>query len=119
MNENELKQIIERIKNRRIELGLSYQDMQDATGISKSTWQRYETGFIKNLGIDKLDIVAKILQTTPSYLMGWDTDKKAEIDTSGIHTIAAHFEGEDFTEADKEDIENFIKFVLSKKDKKK
>lgn len=78
MNENEIKLIIERIKNRRLELGLSYQDMQDLTGISKSTWQRYETGFIKNLGIDKLDIVANVLKTTPAYLMGWENTKETK-----------------------------------------
>lgn len=34
-----------------------------------------------------------------------------------LHTLAAHFEGEEFTNEDVEDIENFIKFVLSKKKK--
>lgn len=113
MNEKEINEILERIRNRRLEMGLSYQDMQDLTGISKSTWQRYETGYIKNLGIDKLDLVAKVLNTTPGYLMGWEKPKKQ----NQIETIAAHFEGEEFTEDDKEDIENFIKYVLSKKKK--
>lgn len=34
-----------------------------------------------------------------------------------LQTIAAHFEGEEFNDEDVEDIENFIKFVLSKKKK--
>lgn len=34
-----------------------------------------------------------------------------------IETIAAHFEGEEFTDEDVEDIENFIKFIISKKKK--
>lgn len=72
--EEKMKEIMERVKNRRQELGLSYQDLSDLTGISKSTFQRYETGGIKNLGIDKLDILAKALKVTPGYLMGWDTD---------------------------------------------
>lgn len=41
------------------------------------------------------------------------------IKDSGLTTIAQHYEGEKFTEEDKEDIDNFIKFVLSKKHKKK
>lgn len=114
MNENEISQIIERIKNRRLDMGLSYQDMQDLTGISKSTWQRYETGFIRNLGIDKLDIVAKALKTTPAYLMGWEESPKED---NKLKTLAAHFEGDEFTEDDLEDIANFIKYVKSKKDK--
>ena len=36
---------------------------------------------------------------------------------NGIHTLAAHFENEEFTQDDLDDIENFIKFVISKKKK--
>ena len=42
--ENDFKEIIERVRSRRLELGLSYQDLADKTGMSKSTLQRYETG---------------------------------------------------------------------------
>lgn len=76
MNENEIKEIIKRIKDRRTEMGLSYQDMENATGVSKSTWQRYETGKIRKLGIDRLDSIAKVLKTTPAYLMGWEKEKQ-------------------------------------------
>lgn len=66
--------IIERIKEKRLALGLTYQELADLTGISKSTLQRYETGFIKNLPVDKLEILANALHTTPGYLMGWAED---------------------------------------------
>lgn len=75
MDEHCTKDIIKRIKERRMKLGLSYQDLAEKTGISKSTLQRYETGFIKNLPIDKLEILAKSLNTTPGYLMGWDKNE--------------------------------------------
>ncbi|MBZ9634694.1 helix-turn-helix domain-containing protein [Clostridium sp. FP1] len=74
MEERETNEIIKRIKEIRIRQNLSYQDLADKTGISKSTLQRYETGFIKNLPIDKLEILANALNTTPSYLMGWEKD---------------------------------------------
>lgn len=74
MKEKDTKEIIQRIKDRRIHLGFSYQDLANKTGISKSTLQRYETGFIKNLPIDKLEILATALETTPSYLMGWESN---------------------------------------------
>lgn len=106
MNEKELREIIERIKNRRLELDLSYQDMQDLTGISKSTWQRYETGYIKNLGIDKLDIVAKALNTSPAYLMGWEN--KEEKRNGALDTLAAHFEGKNITPKKIKLIEKYI-----------
>ena len=72
MSEKELADLIERIKERRLKLEMSYQDLSDATGISKSTLQRYETGYIKKVPINQIEILAKALHTTPSYLMGWD-----------------------------------------------
>lgn len=64
--------ILERIQNRRKDLGYSYQNLADKTGISKSTLQRYETGAIKNIPLDKLEILANALHTNPAYLMGWE-----------------------------------------------
>lgn len=72
MSEKELTDLIEKIKERRLKLEMSYQDLSDATGISKSTLQRYETGYIKKVPINQIEILAKALHTTPSYLMGWD-----------------------------------------------
>lgn len=72
MSEKELTDLIERIKDRRLKLEMSYQDLSDATGISKSTLQRYETGYIKKVPINQIEILAKALHTTPSYLMGWE-----------------------------------------------
>lgn len=72
----EVNSIVKRIKKRRLELEYSFQDLADKTNMSKSTLQRYETGAIKNLPLDKLEVLASALQTTPSYLMGWDEAKK-------------------------------------------
>ena len=69
MNENE---IINRIKERRLALNLSYQELAEKTGMSKSTLQRYETGFIRNLSVYRLEILAQALDVSPIYLMGWD-----------------------------------------------
>lgn len=45
-------------------------------------------------------------------------DKKEKMDSKNqLETIAAHFEGEEFTDDDLEDIENFIKYVQSKRKK--
>jgi len=64
--------IVKRIKERRLELNLSYQDIADATGLSKSTIQRYETGSIRKLPINQIEDIAKALHVTPGYLMGWE-----------------------------------------------
>ena len=77
----------ERIKMRRKELGMSYQELADCTGISKSTLQRYETGSIKNIPLDKLDSLAKGLQTDALFILGKTERNNAEIINNGIYRI--------------------------------
>lgn len=74
----DLEKIRKRIKERREELGYSYQTLADLTGMSKSTLQRYETGAIGNLPLDKLDVLAKALKCTAAHLMGWESKADAE-----------------------------------------
>lgn len=68
-----VQEIIERLKSRRLALGYSFQDLADLTQMSKSTLQRYETGGIKNIPLSKVQVLAAALQTTPEWIMGWDT----------------------------------------------
>lgn len=105
-----MESIINRIKQRRNELNMSYQELADKTGLSKSTLQRYETGSIKNMPLDKLEELAKALDVKPSYLMGW-SEKPSEgfqitlpekeilhkyrsIDEKGRHTVSTVLEME-------------------------
>lgn len=75
MSEETMFEIVERMKSRRLELGYSYQDLANKTGMSKSTLQRYEAGAIKNIPLDKIKDLARGLSVTPEWLMGWDTSK--------------------------------------------
>ena len=79
--------VSDRIKMRRRELGLSYQELADSTGISKSTLQRYETGSIKNIPLDKLDSLAKGLQTDALFILGKTEPNNAEFINNGIYRI--------------------------------
>ncbi len=62
--------IVKKIKQRRKELNYSYQDLADRTKMSKSTLQRYETGSIKNIPLDKLEVLSKALKISPIQLIG-------------------------------------------------
>ena len=64
-----------RIKQRRKELGMSADKLGEILGKDRSTIFRYEKGDIENLPLDILQPIAKALNTTPTYLMGWE-DKK-------------------------------------------
>lgn len=63
--------VSKRIRARRKELGLSAEEVAVLIGVSPSTVYRYESSEIENMGIDKLEPIAKALQTTSAYLMGW------------------------------------------------
>lgn len=64
----------ERIKKRRIELGLSVDDVAEGLGKGRATVYRYENGEIKKFPATILKPLAIILKTTPAYLLGWDRE---------------------------------------------
>lgn len=68
-------EIYERIKLRRKELGLSAERVAEELGVSPATIYRYENKDIKKFPTEILVPLAKVLHTTPSYLMGWDDDE--------------------------------------------
>lgn len=76
--------INERIKERRLELGLTLNDVGKALGVAESTVLRYESEEIKNMGIDKIENLARVLLCSPSYLMGWE-EKKEQIDIEKLN----------------------------------
>lgn len=67
-----MDEIVDRIRSKREQLGYSYQDLAELTGMTKSTLQRYETGDIKNIPLSRIKILASALQTTPEWIMGWN-----------------------------------------------
>ncbi len=62
----------DRIKQRRIGLGLSVDDLAKRLNKNRATIYRYENSEIKNLPVAVLEPLAQILQTTPAHLMGWE-----------------------------------------------
>lgn len=61
-----------RIKERRLELGLSIEDVSKKLRKNRATVYRYESDGILNLPTTVLEPLAEVLQTTPAALMGWD-----------------------------------------------
>lgn len=65
-----------RIKERRKALKMSAEELGQRLGKDRSTIYRYEKGDIENLPLDILEPIAKALETTPQYLMGWEEMQK-------------------------------------------
>lgn len=66
----------ERIKQRRLELGLTADDVATALGKNRATVYRYESNSIEKLPTTVLEPLAEVLNTTPAYLMGWEDSEE-------------------------------------------
>lgn len=82
-------------------------DVAKATGITKSTFSDWKTGRSKPKQ-DKLQKIADFFGVTLDYLMNGTYDNQ-------INTIAAHHDEAEWTEEELEEIEEFKRYVLSKR----
>lgn len=57
------------IKARRLELGLTLEEVGEAVGVGKSTVRKWETGHIQNMRRDRIAMLARVLQIDPSLLI--------------------------------------------------
>ena len=64
----------DKIKARRLELGMTLDDVARLVGVSNPTISRWESGAIVNQRRDKIELLAKALQLSPGELMGWGKD---------------------------------------------
>ena len=63
--------ISNKLKQLRREKKLTLEELATALGTSRQTIHRYENGTITNIPKEKVEGLAKALDTTPSELMGW------------------------------------------------
>lgn len=69
----------ERIKCRRKELSMSAEQLAEKVNLSPATIYRYEKGDIEKVPADILKKVARALNSSPAYLMGWESENKPTI----------------------------------------
>lgn len=122
-------EINEIIKQRRKELGLTLKQVAEKLGVSESLISRYESKDVKNMGIDKIAPLAKILKCSPAYLMGWEEEPTKPIDPiieeyklspeeivefEKVMSIngALMFNGKEVSQEDKEELEQTLKRIF-------
>ena len=89
---NAIKEVIylelyEKIKARRLELGLTLEDVGNIVGVGKSTLRKWETGNITDMKRDKIALLSRALKVSPLFIMGIEeelpepviTDKEKEL----------------------------------------
>ncbi|MCI9369648.1 MAG: helix-turn-helix transcriptional regulator [Lachnospiraceae bacterium] len=83
----------QRIKQRRLELNLTVDELANKLKKNRATIYRYEKDDIKDMPTTVLEPLANALETTPAYLMGWNDPAlhnisvKKTINSSHINTI--------------------------------
>lgn len=106
-----------RIRDRRLELKLSVEDVAKRLRKNRTTVYRYEKGDIENLPLETLKPLAEILDTTPAYLMGWEDkndniSKESNSIPNNFLSIIRIFEEEDFTDEEYGYIFEYAKFLI-------
>ena len=64
----------ERIKERRIAIGLTQEELGEKLGLKKSAIAKYENGRVENIKRSTIQRLAVILECSPSYLLGFDPE---------------------------------------------
>ena len=94
------------IKEKRMALKMSQDTLAELTGYKdRSSIAKIEKGDV-DISESKIREFAKALKTTPQELMGWDEIEKPT-------TMAAHFDGDEYTEEELNKIKEFAAFVKS------
>ena len=69
---------------------ISYGELSKKTNIPKSALQRYATGETEKIPITRIEVIAKALNTTAQFIMGWDENESYNNDifsNPGINPI--------------------------------
>ncbi|WP_251393100.1 helix-turn-helix domain-containing protein [Mediterraneibacter agrestimuris] len=95
----------ENLKEARIKSGLSQKEVSENIGVAKSTYSLYESGN-REPNVNTIKKIADVLNVSADTLLGIDEDPT---------TLAAHFDGTEYTEEQLNRIKEFAKFIKQEK----
>lgn len=75
------------IHDRRIQLGLTLEEVGEYCGVGKSTVRKWETGMIQNMRRDKIALLANILHLDPVDLIGKEVDPVQNEDMDRLEAL--------------------------------
>jgi len=94
----------ENLRTFRENKNFSQKEIAEKLGVAKSTYSLYESGN-REPSVENIKKIADALDVSVDELFG----RKGE-----IHTIAAHFDGDEFTTEELEEIKQFAAFVKNR-----
>lgn len=102
---------IDYIKTKKKELNMTTEELSERSGVPVGTLNKILAGQTSDPKFETVKAICKALDISLAALDDYKTQQE-------VHTIAAHHDGEDWTEEELDEIETFKKFVLSKRDEK-
>lgn len=91
-------------------MGIGNKELSKLSGVPLRTVNNILSGLTANPTLETVKAIAHALNCTLD-------DVAEEMNHKKIHTIAAHHDGEDWTEEELAEIEDFKKYILSKRQK--
>ena len=98
----------ENLRAARERKNMTQKDVADNIGVAKSTYSLYESGN-REPNVQTIKKLADLLNVSADDLLGLNQEPT---------TIAAHFDGDDFTEDELEDIRAYADIVKNRRNKK-
>ena len=92
-------------KEARLRSGLSQKEVAENLGVAKSTYSLYESGN-REPNVNTIKKIADCLNVSADTLLGLNDEPT---------TLAAHFDGEEYTEDELNEIRQFAEFVKNKR----
>lgn len=99
------EKFFENLKKARLRKGLSQVQLAEQLGVAKSTYSMYESGN-REPNVQTIKKIADILNVSTDELLGMDEESQ---------TIAAHFDGVEYTDEEMAEIRQFAQFVRMKR----
>ena len=93
------------LKEARLKSGLSQKDVAENIGVAKTTYSLYESGN-REPNVNTIKKISDCLNVSADTLLGLN-DRPV--------TIAAHFDGDEYTEDELDEIRQFAEFVKNKR----
>ena len=110
-----------RIKKIRQHKKITQQELSAKMGVSQTAIALWENGS-RSISLEAIDEIAFYLNVSASYLLFGEKDFKDNIPKDNhddglknIDTIAAHFDGDEYTEEELEQIRKFAEFIKSQR----
>lgn len=114
----------QRLKQRRLQLDMTLEDVGNIVGISRSAVQKYEKGIIKNVYVSMVEQFSKALRCNPAYLLGWVDIPEIESPTREVLILSTSETGiinnfRDLNQEGQEKITDYVDDLVSSEKYKK